>query len=399
MSEPAPTPESPPASSRRRVILIVIGLLLVAGGVGYWLYARQFEDTDDAQIDGNISNVSSRVTGTVKTVHVVENQAVKLGEPLVDLDPADLEVAVDAAKAQVAQAKAQLLAEDPSVSITQSSNRATLSSASLDVTSAQAAISGAKNDVQQLAAQLEQAEANDKNAQLTRIRADQLIADKSISQAEYDSRISQASASAASVQAAKQALASARDRVAQAEARLGSARSHVAEVAANAPRQVDTRKANVQTRQAQLDFAQSQLNDATNNLSYSHIVAPIAGIVDKKTVSVGDRVAPAQQLFAISQVGSLWVTANFRETQLRHIVPGDTARVHVDALGLDFTGKVTSIGGATGSRLSVLPPENATGNYVKVVQRLPVRIDLDPGQNGLDRLRPGMSVEPKVRLK
>jgi membrane fusion protein (multidrug efflux system) len=399
MSDPAATPESPPASSNRRFIFIGVGLLVVGAVIGYALYARQFEDTDDAQIDGNISNVSSRVTGTVKAVYVVENQVVKQGQPLADLDPVDLEVAVAQAKAQVAQAKAQLLAEDPSVSITQSSNRATISSASSDITSAQAAISGAKNDVEQLVAQLAQAEANDKNAQLTRGRADQLIADKAISQAEYDSRISQANASTANVQALKQALASARDRVTQAEAKLGSARSHAAEVAANAPRQVDTRKANVQMRQAQLDSEQAKLDEATNNLSYAHVLAPLGGIVDKKTVSVGDRIAPAQQLFAISQVDSLWVTANFRETQLRRIVPGDTATVHVDALGLDFTGKVTSIGGATGSRLSVLPPENATGNYVKVVQRLPVRIDLDAGQNGIDRLRPGMSVEPKVRLQ
>jgi membrane fusion protein (multidrug efflux system) len=414
MAEPAhaqpeaSTPQQPsapesqkPAPMSPRTKRIIAGVVAVLGlaGLGYWLYERHFEETDDAQIDGNISNVSSRVAGTVRSVAVIENQVVRQGELLAELDPSDLEVALAQARANQAQAQAQLLVEDPNVSITQSSNRASLSSASSDVTSAQAAISGAKSDVEQLAAQLAQAEANDKNAQLTGKRAEELIAEKAIPQSDYDSRVASAKASTANVEALRQALASARDRVTQAEAKLSAARSHAAEVTANAPRQIDARRAAVEAKKAQLALAQAQLDEATNNVSYTHIVAPIEGIVGKKAVSVGDRITPGQQLFAVTQTSGLWVTANFRETQLRHLQVGDRATVHVDAVGRDFTGKVTSLGGATGSRLSVLPPENATGNYVKVVQRLPVRIDLDPGQEGLDRLRAGMSVEPKVRIE
>ncbi|MEO6950176.1 MAG: HlyD family secretion protein, partial [Polyangia bacterium] len=382
-----------------KVILGGVALTLAIGGTAYWLYSRQFEDTDDAQIDGNISNLSTRVSGTVKAVHVEENAPVKVGEVLVELDPTDLEVALLQAKASVAQAQAQLQAEDPSVSIAQSANKASISSASADVMTAAAGISGAKNDVLQIQAQLEQAQANDKNAQLTRQRADALIADKAIAQSEYDSRIAQASASTANVMALKQALASAKDRVTQSEARLGAARSKSAEVQANGPRQVETRKASVIFRQGALDLAQAQLKEAENNVGYTKIMAPINGIVGRKSVNIGDRVAPGQQLLAISQVDSLWVTANFRETQLRRIKVGDKAEVHVDSLGLELNGSVESIAGATGSRFSVLPPENATGNYVKVVQRLPVRIKLDPNQQGMDRLRPGMSVEPKVTVR
>lgn len=386
-----------PMAAKTKAILGAAVLLLAVGGIGYWLYSRQFEETDDAQIDGNISNLSTRVSGTVKAVNVEENAPVKLGQILVELDPTDLEVALLQAKASVAQA--QLQAEDPSVSIAQSANKASLSNASADVTTAAAGISGAKNDVLQIQAQLEQAQANDKNAQLTRQRADALLADKAMAQAEYDSRIAAAQASTANVMALRQALASAKDRVTQSEARLGAARSKAVEVEANGPRQVETRKASVVFRQGALDLAEAQMKEAENHVAYAKITAPINGIVGRKSVNVGDRVAPGQQLLAIAQVDALWVTANFRETQLRRIKVGDKAEVHVDSLGLDLSGSVESIAGATGSRFSVLPPENASGNYVKVVQRLPVRIKIDPNQQGTDRLRPGMSVEPKVTVR
>jgi membrane fusion protein (multidrug efflux system) len=170
-------------------------------------------------------------------------------------------------------------------------------------------------------------------------------------------------------------------------------------VKSNAPRQIATRRASVEVRQAALDVAKAQLDQAEKNLSYAKVLAPAAGIVAKKSIAVGDHVAPGQQVIALSQVQDLWVTANFRETQLEHIESGQPASLHVDALGIDLHGAVESIGGATGSRLSILPPENASGNYVKVVQRLPVRIHLDPGQEGLDRLRIGMSVEPRVTVR
>jgi membrane fusion protein (multidrug efflux system) len=408
--DPAPPSELPPPeaqaaqkaqpmSSRNKLIIVIVAIVAVVAGVSYWLYERNFEDTDDAQIDGNISNLSSRVQGTVKAVYVEENQTVKAGQVLAELDPTDLEVALAQAKAQVAQAAAQLQAEDPSVPITQSSNRATLSTAGSDVLSAQAAISESKNSVAQLAAQLLEAQANDKNSQLIRQRAEQLLPDRAIAKQDYDQRVAQAQASAANVEAIRQSLAAAKDRVLQAEAKEASSRTHVAEVAANAPRQLATRRASVLYRQGQLDLAQAQLKEAENNVAYAKITSPVDGIVGRKSVNVGDRVAPGQQLLAISQVNSLWVTANFRETQLEHLKIGDKAELYVDAIHLDLHGEVESVGGATGSRYSVLPPENASGNYVKVVQRIPVRIKIDAGQRDMDRLRPGMSVEPKVRVR
>jgi membrane fusion protein (multidrug efflux system) len=383
----------------RRPILIGVAAVVVTGGVGYAVWSHQFEDTDDAQIDGEISNISPRVAGTIKAVYVSDNQAVKAGQLLAEIDPADYEVAVLQARAGVAMAEAQLRAEDPSVSITEASNQAALKGSVSDVASAQAAFSGAKSDVEQLSAQLQQAEATNKTAQLDRERAERLITTGATSQSEFDRLTNAATAARANVDALRQALASAKDRVTQADARVAASQSHLVEVRSNAPRQVETRKASVVARQASLELQRALLRQAELNVSYTRVVAPSDGIVGKKSISAGDRVAPGQLLMAISRIDSLWVTANFRETQLERMHPGQTAQIHVDAIDGELHGTVESIGGATGSRFSVLPPENASGNYVKVVQRIPVRIRLEPGQAGMDRLRPGMSVEPKVTLK
>lgn len=388
-----------PARSRRPFIIGGVVLVLAAAGVGYWAHSRHFEDTDDAQIDGSISNVSPRVSGTVSAVYVSENQVVKAGDPLADIDPVDLQIAVDQARAAVAQAQAQLEAEDPSVGIIETSNKSAVSSAQSDLAAANAALSAARKDVQQLTAQLAQAQANDRQAQLEKERSEKLLAQGAVSQSDYDSRLNTATATAANVAAIDQALAAARDHVQQQQAQLVALQSHLTEVTSNAPRQVETRKASVIMRQAALDLAKAQLAQAEKNLSYAKIVAPISGIVAKKSIAIGDHVAPGQLVIAISQIEDLYVTADYRETQLELMHPGQPATVHVDALDVDLHGSVESIGGATGSKLSVLPPENASGNYVKVVQRIPVRIKLDPGQSGLDRLRIGMSVEPSVTVR
>ena len=395
---PAVPAVSAKPGGRKRAIFIVIGALVVTGGVSYWLYNRQFEETDDAQIDANISNVSPRVTGTITGVYVVENQRVKVGDLLADIDPRDLSVAADLAKAQVAEAEAQLKVEDPSVFITEMTNKTTVATSGSDLASAQAAVAQARKLVDQLAAQLAQAQANDKNAQIERKRASDLIKEGAITQSEYDQKSAAADASSANVDALRQALEAARAGIGEQDARLASMQSRLVEARANAPKQLETRRASVIWRQAALDAARAQLEQAELNLSYAKLVSPVTGIVGKKSVAVGDHVAPGQELLAIVQTDDVWVTANFRETQLRKMHPGLLATVHVDAIDADLHGSVESIGGATGSRYSVLPPENASGNYVKVVQRIPVRIKLDPGQPGADRLRPGMSVEPKVKL-
>jgi membrane fusion protein (multidrug efflux system) len=383
-----------------RPIVIAVALLVAAlAGVAYWLYARAFEDTDDAQIDGNLSNVSSRTAGTVSSVFVVENQHVNQGDLLAELDPSDLQIAVAQAKAQVAGAQAQLEAEDPSVPITLTSNKTAVATANSDLAAAQSALAAARKDVEQLTAQLVQAEANNRTAQLEKERSQRLVAQGAVSQSDYDNRLNAAAASAAATDALGQALAAARDRVKQQQAQLVALQSHVVEITSNAPRQVATRQASVSVRQAALDVARAQLAQAEKLLSYAQIVAPVAGIVAKKSLAVGDYVVPGQLVIAIAPTDSFWVTANYRETQLERIRADQRARIHVDSAGLDLQGSVESIGGATGARLSVLPPENATGNYVKVVQRIPVRIRLDPGQAGLDRLRVGMSVESKVTVR
>ncbi len=388
-----------PAASRKRLFIAGGVLVVAAAATTYWTHARQFEDTDDAQIDGTISNISPRITGTVTAVHVIENQQVAQGDTIAEIDPTDLQIALDQAKAQVAQAQAQLAAEDPNVPIALASNVSALSSAQSDVAGAQAALSGARNDVQQLSAQILQAEANDRQAQLERERSQRLVAQGAVSQSDYDQHSNAAAATAANVEALRQALAAAKDRVAQQQAQITAFQSRFTEVKSNAPRQVATHAATLSVRQAALELAQAQEAEAEKNLSYAKIVAPVSGIVAKKSIAIGDHIAPGQQIVAIAQTDDFWVTANYRETQLERMHPGQTATLSVDALGETLTGSVESVGGATGSRLSVLPPENAAGNYVKVVQRIPVRIHLDPGQPSMDRLRIGMSVEPQVKVR
>jgi len=351
----------------------------------WWLHARKFEDTDDAQVDGYISSISPRVPGTVVRVLVEDNQQVNPGDLLVELDTADLEVAVAQARAAVAQAEAAFAAEQPNVFITATSNRTTVQVAEDEVANAQADLEAAQRD-------LEQAEANDRFAQQQKQRATQLLASQTIPQAEFDQR-----ATAADVTRA--AVAAARKHVEQRVARLQTAQARLAEARSNAPRQLVSREAGLSVRQANLELARAQLRQAQLNLGYAKVLAPVAGIVGKRSVNLGDRVQPGQQLMSLTQNGTLWVTANFRETQIEHMQPGQAASVHVDAVDRDYDGSVESFAGATGSRFSLLPPENASGNYVKVVQRIPVRITLKPGQPGVERLRPGMSAEPKVRVR
>jgi membrane fusion protein, multidrug efflux system len=388
-SDPAHDPEAIARAERksRRTRIVLIAAIAVAALVVllWWLNARKFEDTDDAQIDGYITAVSSRIAGTVIAVHFDDNQEVKQGDLLVELDPADLAVAVAQAKAALAQAQAQLEAEQPSVPITQTANQTLLDTS-------QSAVANAEADLEAARRELDQAEANSKYAQQQKKRAVELLASKVIPQADYDQRISAADADAA-------AVATARKRIDQRKATLQSVQSRLAESKANAPRQLLERRATLSVRQANLELAQAQMRQAELNLSYARIVSPVGGVLGKRSVNVGDRVQPGQQLFSLAQTGNQWVTANFRETQIEEMKLGDKVEIHVDALDKDFTGQVQSFAAATGSRFSLLPPENATGNYVKVVQRIPVRIALDPNQTGMDRLRPGMSAEPKVRVR
>ena len=396
-------PEKQAAQTGKRkrnvTVFFIVLAIAVLCAVIYWLHARQFEETDDAQIDANLSPIGFRVEGTVSKVYVDDNQFVRVGDPLVDLEPRDYQVKLDLAQALFAQAQSGLSGARPGVPITEVQNSTNILSARAEVESAQAALGAAERERDQAQAQVQQQEAADARAQSEVQRYRQLAAKQEISKSEFDQYDSTAKQQAAGVQASKAALLASERMVDVRKAQLEEAQSRLVQTEKNAGPQLSIRQASVEQGQAALQSAQAQLEQAQLNLSYTKIVAPVAGVVMKRSAQIGERVSPGQQLLTISQINDLWVTANFKETQLLHMKPGQSVTIHVDALDLNFNGSVETIGGATGSVASVLPAENATGNYVKVVQRIPVRIKLDPNQESLDRLRPGMSVESTVRVK
>jgi membrane fusion protein (multidrug efflux system) len=396
------TDVAPPSATRGRakaftIFFIVLAIAAIAGTL-YWMHVRQFETTDDAQVDGHLNAISSRVEGTIARVYVEDNQAVKANDPLVDLDPRDYQVALDQAAAQLAQARTMIFAQQPNVPITQVQNVTNISGAEADLANAQAALATAERDVETAKAELLEAQANNEKAQSDLERYKTLIAKEEVSKQEFGSVASTAKAQSAAVEAAQGTVESDLQIVNQKRAQIAQSQSRLAQYERNAPAQLAVRRAAVVSEQAAAKTEEVQVEKAQLNLGYTKITAPIGGIVMKRSAEVGMHVAAGQQLVTIAQLDDLWVTANFKETQLRNIRPKQKAVLHVDALNQDFRGYVDDIGGATGAITSVLPPENATGNFVKVVQRIPIRIRLNKDQPGLDRLRPGMSVEPEVRV-
>lgn len=385
---------------RGRAFAIFFLVLLAAGltGLYFWLQSRQFETTDDAEVDTHVSVVSARVDGSVARVYVDENQMVKLGDPLVDLDPRDFQVSLDQARAQLAQARSMVTAQRPNVPIAQVESTANISGSEADVNNAEAAIAAAERDREVAAAKLAESEANNARAQADLSRYKILIANEEVSKQEYDQIAATAAAQTANVEANRASVESSARIVDQKRAQLAQVRTRLVQFRQTATQQVAIRQATVESQQANELGAGTQVEQAELKLSYTKIAAPVGGIVLKRSAEVGMHIAAGQQLLTIAQLGDLYVTANFKETQLRNIKPGQSATIHVDALERDFDGYVENLGGGTGALASVLPPENATGNFVKVVQRIPVRLRFKPNQNELDRLRPGMSVEPKVRI-
>jgi membrane fusion protein (multidrug efflux system) len=382
---------------------IIVVLLAVAAAVTglvlWWLHADTYESTDDAQVSAHLSAIGSRVAGTVIAVYVEENQLVTAGQAIADLDPRDYQNALDLAQSQMIQAEAQVRATNPSVPITETSNRATVSSTEADLANADAAVSAAERDYEAAEADLRQAEANSAKAQADVVRYEPLLAKDEVSRERYDQMVATAKAQTAVVDSRRAAAAAARKLVDQRNASLTQTRARVAEARDNAPLQLAIRRADIVTRQASVKTAETQVARARLDLSYTKITAPVSGIVSRRTVEVGQHVNAGQQMVQIAQVGDLWVTANFKETQLRRMRPGQQVTIRVDAFKEELAGHVESLPASTGAISSLLPPENATGNYVKVIQRLPVRIRFEPNQSGLDRLRPGMSVDPRVRVE
>ena len=392
--------ESAQPKTGRRVILAIVVIVLAAAAVGIWWHSTFSEDTDDAQVNGHLIQVSSRIGGQIAKVYVDENQVVKAGDTIAELDPRDYQVAVENAQAALASAEANAAAANVAVPLTTVNTGSNLRSAGADVSGTQAGVSQAEQQLKAAHARVTQAEANATKAQADLERYKPLVAKDVISKQQFDAAVAAAEATRAAVADARANEQAASDGVRVAHERESQAQA-VLKYAQTGPQQVAAQSARARQALAQVAQAQAQLDQAKLNLGYTKIVAPVAGIITRKSAEINQNVAPGQNLLTLVSLQDLWVTANFKETQLKHMSAGQQVEIDADATGKTYHGKVTQIGGATGSVLSLFPPENATGNYVKVVQRVPVRVDFTDLKNeDPDHLlRPGLSVEPKVRVK
>jgi membrane fusion protein (multidrug efflux system) len=383
---------------RFRLALIVGGIVVLVAGFFLWRYLGSYESTDDAQIDGHLNAISARVSGHVTKLLVNDNQYVEAGTLLVEIDPRDYEIAVASARAAYQDALATAESMRVNVPITTASTGSQLSAAQSEVEGMRAGLSMSRQQLEGARAQLEQAIANDIKAQNDVGRYKQLVDKQEISHQQYDQAVAAARSSAAGVTAARASVAAAEQQVTQSQAKLNQMDANL-RAAQTAPQQNAAVRARAQAAMAQAQQKKAALDQALLNLQYARLVAPVNGIVSNRTVEVGQNVQIGQELMKIINLDDIWVTANFKESQLRLMRPGQGATISVDAYGKKHNGHVQSIAGASGALFSMLPPENATGNYVKVVQRIPVKVTFDPGETKEHILRPGMSVEPKVWVR
>jgi membrane fusion protein, multidrug efflux system len=391
------TPAARRSRKRRRniVILAIIAILVIA--VGLWRYLSSYESTDDAQADVHLYPVSARVSGYVVRVNVGDNQWVEKGAVLVEIDPTDYEVAVAQAQANLANAEATAQSLNITVPVTSVNTSSQLEFAASGIEDANAGVIAAERQLTAAHAQLEQAEANDVKAHDDLRRYKLLVDKREIAEQIYDQALASAKSSTATVAAARATESATEQFIQQARSRLVQAAANH-KYAQTGPQQVSSTRARVRAGIADVEQKRALLEQAQLNLQYTKVLAPVSGEVNK-TVVVGMNVQDGQQLLTVVPLDEVWVTANFKETQLKHMRVGQRAEIHVDSTGRTLKGRVDSIAGATGPLFSLLPPENATGNYVKIVQRIPVKIVLDPGENRDRRLRPGMNVVPDVYLQ
>jgi membrane fusion protein, multidrug efflux system len=392
---------SPPAyrspKRRRYIVIAIAALVLIVGGAFLWRYLSSYESTDDAEADVHLYPVSARVSGYVVKVNVEDNQWVQQDTVPVEIDPKDYEVAVAEAQANLDSAIATAESLNITVPITSVNTSSQLKSATSDIDNADAGVIAAERQVTASHAQLEAAEANDVKAQDDLRRYKLLVDTRDVAEQIYDQALAAAKSSTAAVAAARANESAAQQFVQQAHSRLEQADANH-QSAETGPQQVSSTRARVRAAIADVEQRRALLEQAELNLQYTKIVAPVTGEVNK-TVVVGLNVQPGQQLLTVVPLDDVWVTANFKETQLKHMRVGQKAEIHVDSSGRKLKGHVDSIAGATGPLFSLLPPENATGNYVKIVQRIPVKIVLEPGENKDRHLRPGMNVVPDVYLQ
>jgi len=400
-------------AKRLRLIIFAVLVLAIIVAIPVYNYYSSRESTDDAQVDGHIVPISPRISGTVIAVLVNDNQYVTAGTELVRLDPADYRIAAEKAAADLADAQAQTLEAQTNVPITQITTSSLIKTSSSAVAEAQAGVIAAQRQIDaanarvaSANAKVAEAQANNDKAQKDLARLKELVDKDEISRQQYDAAVAAAQSRAAEVDTAKAAVTEAQHNVdvaqanlTQARARLGSAGVQERQSQASAPKQQAAIEARFKAANAMVQQRQAAVNQARLNIEYTTLRAPVSGLVSKKNAEPGMIVAPGQQLMAIVPLDDVWITANFKETQLKRMKVGQEVEVDVDAYGgRSYKAHIDSISAASGARFSLLPPENATGNYVKVVQRVPVKIVLDPGQNQDHTLRPGLSVNPTVLL-
>ncbi len=402
------------ASFRRSPLakLLLLGLVvaLASGGVFLYRYFSIRESTDDAQVDGHIYPVSARVGGTVVRVLVDDNQYVTAGTVLAELDTRDYQVAMDRARADLAESTATFHVSRTQIPITSTTSGSQLSAAQAGVGVVDAAVTAAERSVDAARAHLgaAQARVRENRANYERAARDlermkALVAKEEISQQQYDAALAAAESFRAQVDSAEAQVGEAQEGIHVAESQLGQqkaalerARADV-EAARTAPQQVAVTRAHAESSAAKVQQMRATVEQAGLNLQYTTIRAPVSGVVSQRSVEAGQVIQPGQPLFSVVPLDDIWITANFKESELRNVHLGQRATISVDAYGgRKYKGHVDSFAAATGARFSLLPPENATGNYVKVVQRVPVKIVLEKDQNADHLLRPGMSVVPTV---
>jgi membrane fusion protein, multidrug efflux system len=401
----APALKSPFQERKRKPVArwAFAGLAVVLTAIAassWWLHARRFESTDDAQIDGHINVVSSRISGTVLYVNprVENNQHVEAGTLLLELDPSDYQAALEHARADLVTRAATARSAGVTVPITNASAFSQLRLAEAAHEEAIAAVDSEEANFAAAQHRVQLDEAVYARAERDRVRWQGLVDGGVVSRSEYDAREAEALADAQQLEADRATVTAEQHKIAQARSLIAQRAAQV-EAARTAPQQLSDARAKSDSSMGQVNQAQADVRTAELNLGYTRIYAPVSGVIGRKTVELGERIQPGQSLLAIVPVDDIWVTADFKETQLQYMRPGQSVNIHVDTFGRDYRGTVANLPGAAGTLFSLLPPENASGNFVKVVQRLPVRIRFNPDQDPQHLLRPGMSVEPQVKVR
>ena len=382
------------------LILILVALYYFSGRV----------TTDDAQVDAHITAVAPQVPGYAVQLFINDNTPVQEGDLLVQIDPRTYQADVDQARANLDFAEAQANSAKLQIGLTRQTTThgtngaaAQRNSDAADYASSQAQLEqSATANLQVAQANVAAKKATNERAQSDLQRYTPLLSTNDVSKFQYDAveaaaRVAKSEFDAAEQQlsAAQQAVAIARANTQSSQARLSRSQSQFMQTKAQ-EQQVPIAEASYKSALAAVERAKAALQQAELNLAYTHITAPITGQVTQKSVDLGQYVSPGQLLFTIVPLDQVYITANFKETQMAHVAPGQRARIHVDTYQQDFEGTVDSIGGATGSQQALLPPQNATGNFIKVVQRIPVKILVKPAKDPRLVLRPGMNVEATI---